>query len=443
MRRALFVASMAMVVMTLLAGCGSNPNPALSTSIASGAGQALTPSVLQPVHSFAGFDGAWARGSLVRSGNTLYGRTSIGGTANNGTVFSVNTDGSQFTRLHDFTAGGQNGAGNQPHHNAMLLAGQALFGAALYGGNLLNGAPDAQSGPGPVPPVFHASGNGTLFTLRTDGTGYTPIKVFDGPPGDACSPHSPPVFSQDGLLLYGMTANGGAKSRGTIHSLDPDGSNFRILYSFDTATGYNPHGQVTFDSTGSLLLGMTRSGGTTGKGAEGAGVIFSFDLLTSQYQVLWTFAAADPANGATNDHGFLTPIGTTLYGTTQLGGAHNEGIVFSMGETGSGFTILHSFGSGSDGKQPYGSLVQVGGWLYGTTQKGGAGGIGTVFRVSPAGTGYEVLASFDAATTGAYPEDNLTPDETGAFLYGQTEAGGAFDPDATLYYGTVFRLKVP
>jgi uncharacterized repeat protein (TIGR03803 family) len=50
-------------------------------------------------------DGASPYGGLVLSGNTLYGTARVGGSAGNGTVFAVNTDGTGFTTLHSFTQG--------------------------------------------------------------------------------------------------------------------------------------------------------------------------------------------------------------------------------------------------------------------------------------------------------------------------------------------------
>jgi uncharacterized repeat protein (TIGR03803 family) len=111
------------------------------------------------LHSFDGGDGAWSRGSLVREGRVLYGRTAIGGTENSGTIFRIDEDGSAFAVLDSFTAGGGNGAGNQPHHNAMLLAEGVLLGAALYGKNE-NNAPGATSAK-TIPPLTVQQGKGT------------------------------------------------------------------------------------------------------------------------------------------------------------------------------------------------------------------------------------------------------------------------------------------
>jgi uncharacterized repeat protein (TIGR03803 family) len=57
------------------------------------------------------------------------------------------------------------------------------------------------------------------------------------------------------------------------------------------------------------------------------------------------------------------------------------------------FTTLHIFDF-SDGSLPYAGLVQAtDGNLYGTTVLGGAGGEGTIFKITPSGTLTTLLSS--------------------------------------------------
>ena len=272
---------------------------AFAISALTACGDAPTSNPLDVVHAFAGSDGAWSRGSLVSDGTTLFGRTAIGGAANSGTVFRIDGDGAGFAVLYSFSAGGSNVTGNQPHHNAMLLRDGTLIGAALYGGNQDNVQSDPVTGDltSAAPPPTSDVGNGTLFTIGADGTDYRVLLGLDGGSAAPSLPHSPPALAPDGHTLYGMTASGGTNGSGTLYALDVDGANFRVLRSFATKDGDQPHGVVSFDSSGNLL-GMTRHGGTPASGT-GAGVIFHYDLTNGEYRVLHTFVAdstTDPSS---------------------------------------------------------------------------------------------------------------------------------------------------
>ncbi len=74
-----------------------------------------------------------------------------------------------------------------------------------------------------------------------------------------------------------------------------------------------------------------------------------------------------------------------LYGTTRCDGANQQGSVFELSPSGSGWTYrtLHDF-SGPDGKGPWGDLVpDSNGNLYGTTSLGGQYGLGVIFEITP------------------------------------------------------------
>ncbi len=76
-----------------------------------------------------------------------------------------------------------------------------------------------------------------------------------------------------------------------------------------------------------------------------------------------------------------------LYGTGG-GGVHSLGTVFKLNKDGSGYTVLHSFGTiTGDGRNPSGfagGLVEGrDGALYGTTQGGGSNSGGTLKLVNP------------------------------------------------------------
>jgi len=151
------------------------------------------------LHSFtATSDGGNPSAGLILSGNTLYGTAGDGGSGGSGTVFAVNTNGTGFTNLYNFTVpfpyGG--GAGPPPILNSdgaspdgLILSGNTLYGTAGGGGT---------------------DGSGTAFALNTDGTGFTVLHTFTGG-NDGGQPDA-------GLILSGNTLYGTASS-GTVFSI--------------------------------------------------------------------------------------------------------------------------------------------------------------------------------------------------------------------------------
>ena len=154
------------------------------------------------LHNFTGgTDGAEPYAGLILSGNTLYGTAQLGGSSGNGTVFKVNTNGTGFTNLHTFTAtlypDRTNSDGAQPSA-ALILSGNTLYGTAYRGGN---------------------SGNGTVFKVNTDGTGFTTLHSFtnlvSGGTNDGAAPYAGLILSGD--TLYGTTTQGGGLgNNGTV-----------------------------------------------------------------------------------------------------------------------------------------------------------------------------------------------------------------------------------
>jgi len=184
--------------------------------------------------------------------------------------------------------------------------------------------------------------------------------------------------------------------------------------------------------------------GTTQGGGAGGGVVFSLNRKTGAEEVLYSFCGQQNCLDGFNPRGLIDVDGT-LYGTTLQGGSYNCdqgqgcGTVFSLDPTTGAHTVLHSFGSGTDGTTPVAGLIHVNGALCGTTGAGGATGCGTlgcgtVFSIDP-NTGAEtVIYSFGAGTDGRGPEAGLTA-VNGKF-YGTTAEGGAHGG------GTVFVLKM-
>jgi uncharacterized delta-60 repeat protein len=346
---------------------------------------------------FSGSDGANPVAALVLSGTTLYGTTEYGGNDGFGTVFSVGSDGSSYTVLTNFVGGD----GANPYAS-LTLSGSTLYGTTGYGGS---------------------SGNGTVFSVNTDDTGYAVLYNFTesayGTNADGANPAAGLVLS--GTTLYGTAVSAGNYGYGTVFAVNTDGTGFTNLYSF-TATdpntgtnsdGANPYANLTL--SGSTLYGTTVCGGSSGNGT-----VFAVNTDGTGFTNLYTFTAIDPTYGTNSDGAIpaaLVLSGATLYGTTGYGGSSGNGTVFSVNIDGTGFTVLKQF-NGDDGATPNGGLVLSGSTLYGTTYGGGSSGNGTVFSVNTDGTGFTNLYSFTGGSDGANPNGGLVL--YGATLYGTT-----------------------
>jgi uncharacterized repeat protein (TIGR03803 family) len=125
-----------------------------------------------------------------------------------------------------------------------------------------------------------------------------------------------------------------------------------------------------------------------------------------------------------------------FYGTTQFGNFH--GTIFRMTPDGE-LTTLVTFtddGETNKGSHPFGALLQASdGNFYGTTREGGPKGLGTIFKMTPAG---ELTTLVEFTTNGIInkgdsPYAGLVQGSDGNF-YGTTERGGASN------LGTVFKI---
>jgi len=343
--------------------------------------------------SFTGSDGQWPCAGLVLGGSTLYGTTGSGGSSGDGVVFKVNMDGTGYTVLKSFLGGGD---GAEPNAG-LVLAGSTLYGTTGSGGS---------------------SGDGVVFQVNTDGTGYAVLKSFTG--SDGRCPRAGLILA--GSTLYGTTYLGGAWNEGAVFKVNRDGKGYEVLYSFHFSDGGYPWAGLVL--AGSTLYGTTEDGGNWDSGA-----VFKEDTDGTGYALLMSFNFSDGSSPFAG----LVLRGSTLYGTTEAGGSAGYGVVFKVNTDGSGYTMLKSFLGGSDGAEPNAGLVLAGSTLYGATAGGGNSGDGVVFQVNTDGTGYAVLKSF-SGSDGSGPYGGLVL--AGSTLYGTTEWGGSLD------YGVVFSLAM-
>jgi uncharacterized repeat protein (TIGR03803 family) len=265
------------------------------------------------------------------------------------------------------------------------------------------------------------------------------------------------------VMVVGGTSPGPAAfivPRTSVVKLAPSGGGYaeNILHSFPRLRdGRHPSGGLIADDAGALY-GATHHGGVRGSacGDSGCGTIFKLTPLRSGYtkSVLYRFQGG--SDGVAPGGSLIAGKMGTLYGTTLGGGVlscpfHGGfgcGTVFKLTPSGTGYveSILYRFQGGSDGASPDAVLVSdKTGALYGTTQFGGSGtacepGCGTVFKLAPSGSGYveNVIYSFQGGSDGELPIAGLVADKAGA-LYGTASFGGSLSC-RVVGCGTVFKL---
>jgi uncharacterized repeat protein (TIGR03803 family) len=386
------------------------------TVVTTGAAHAQS---FQLLHTFTGPDGAQPNAGLTLRGSTLYGTTRTGHSGSNwGGAYLLRPaeSGWVFQNLYIFDGTildrvvvGPNGSlyGTSPNNIAghpygyvydlrpplnvcttvlcSFWTGTVLYafsggsdGATpLYGDLIFD-----QSGNMYGTTSVGGTGNGVVYEMMGSGNNWTeqPLYAFAGSP-DGANPYHGVIFDSTGNL-YGTTAEGGATGNGAVFELSPNGSGGwteQVLYSFQGGSDGNyPVAGVIFDQSGNLY-GATASGGT-GSG----GTVFELSPSGSgwTHTVLYNFAGTAQCG----PWGTLTLQGGNLYGTTVCEGANNEGNIFELTSSGSGWTYnsLYDFTGGNDGSKPYGNVIfNAAGDMFGTAAFGGSSGAGVVWEITP------------------------------------------------------------
>jgi uncharacterized repeat protein (TIGR03803 family) len=344
------------------------------------------------------------------------------------TVSSALAQTPTFSTLVDFNGNVSSPKGSTPRGRLIFGKDGKIYGTTESGG---------------------ATGNfGTIYSVATDGTGFTSVEFANAVAGS--KPSAGLLLGSDGKF-YGVTNAGGAGTSplGTVFQYATGAIAPSTMVSFVTATqsdtGSSPTDHLVEGNDG-FLYGTTSAGGIPGKG-----VVFKIARTVPATPTTLVEFKDDVPNklrlGSKPSSLTLAKDGN-FYGTTELGGLYSYGTVFKVTPTGA-LTTLTSFGNGSAKvtdfpRYPRAGLVQgLDGAFYGVTAEGGPQTIssasanhGTVFRITTSGA-MSVLVKF-TGTTGSYlgrqPEAALIQGTDGWF-YGTTRRGGASDR------GTVFRFK--
>jgi uncharacterized repeat protein (TIGR03803 family) len=290
------------------------------------------------------------------------------------------------------------------------------------------------------------SGDGTVFEIAKTEGGYaaapTTLVNFNGSDGE--HPICGGLITDSAGDLFGTTNIGGSAGAGTVFEITKTEDGYAgtpvTLVSFDRTDGAFPQGGLVADAAGNLF-GTTAQGGTDNDGTV-------FEIAKTQHgyasapTILVSFTGSD---GEAPQGTLIADAAGDLFGTTDGGGADNDGTVFEIARTKHGYasgpTTLVSF-TGADGQGPLGGLIADAlGNLFGTTIYGGTYGEGTVFEIAKTQAGYAaaptILVNFKGSN-GEFPESTLIADAAGN-LFGTTYKGGTVRGKRN-QLGTVFEI---
>lgn len=261
---------------------------------------------------------------------------------------------------------------------------------------------------------FTPQGNSS-YALANAAATVKVLHGFTGRPNDGSALISDLV--QAGNVLYGTTSAGGQSDKGTVFAISPNGTGYKVLYSFKGKKD-GVGSAIALTNVGGTLYGVTILGGNTGNGT-----VYSIDAAGT-FKTLYSFKGGK--DGA-KPYAPMTNVRGTLYGTTSGGGANSSGTFFKISTAGTE-KVLYSFGStAQDGVRPYSPLIHLGGKLYGTTSNGGVGAIpgnGTIYSVTLGGKEAVLYRFKDEADGDCGFGCRLT--NIGGVLYGTAKDGGRY-----------------
>jgi uncharacterized repeat protein (TIGR03803 family) len=412
---------------------------------------------LKTLHWFTGGTGGRIPNGLVRGpSGLLYGTTQFGGPHLIGTLFSMSSSG-LLTTLASFD--GTNGSlPNSPLLEAAngKLYGTSKLGGAIGYGTVFEMTPQGSlsslysfvgesDGGNPVVGLIQArDGNlygagtgvsdnfGKLFKVSPSGS-FTPLHSFTGG-ADGTSAAGELVQAKNDKL-YGMSPGGGAHAHGNIFELAPDGT-LSPLFSFSGGfDGSAPAGALVEATDGNLY-------GVTAHNRIGNFEFYGTLFRVTTNGLLSTLYVLNFGDGSYPAAGLLESSDGNFYGTTEFGGAYNNGTIFRLSPRGT-FTKLADLDGLDTGAHPQAALVEgFDGGLYGTTSAAGPGGGGTIFKLSiTAAPQITSQPSSQSVFLGANPSFNVAVFAAPP-IYFQWQKNGTNLVDDSTFTGSTNRILI-
>ncbi|MEM9935235.1 MAG: choice-of-anchor tandem repeat GloVer-containing protein [Bacteroidota bacterium] len=365
--------------------------------------------------------GVFINSDLFATSNGFYiGECNAGGRDNNGTIFSIDREGENFTVLYDFP---DDSVGVQPRR--VIEKNGRIFGITGTGGNNDEGVIFTVDAAGQFGIVHHFEGDlngrfpveivafngriwgytssggpnfeGVLFSFAEDGTDFQVENAFGGTNNDGARPQGDLTIVGENLM--GTTRNGGNDDQGTLYMVNAQNTYQKV---------YDYIGELDLDErvkyTGDKAWGLTDIDATDG--FEEEYVLYSIDLTTYEFtsEVNWQFPEVD---GEDPD---INPEPLFIYNETIWGVflddeilAHN--FLWKYDPLTTTVDTIHVFDDELMGLQPHSELIEFQGKLWGLTEDGGLYGDGVIYRINEDGTDFKKVADFGPDLVGTNPEE--------------------------------------
>jgi uncharacterized repeat protein (TIGR03803 family) len=261
-------------------------------------------------------------GSLVEANHKLYGLTSRGGDADQGTLFEYDLSTGNLTKKIDF----DDDRGISPFGTLVLANNGRLYGVTSMGGEYNEGV------------LFEYDPANNTFVKKKDlyfgSGGYV---SFGG------------IIQADNGKFYGVTATGGQNDDGVIFEFDLVTESVSAKFHFNEFTsGSITKGNLMQASNGKLY-GMTFSGGQAAQGT-----LFEYDIVSGDFDKKIDFVGA--VNGGSPINQLMELPNGKLIGATTNGGQSGSGILFEY-DPSIGILVKKYDFKGTMGSQPSGNLI--------------------------------------------------------------------------------------
>jgi uncharacterized repeat protein (TIGR03803 family) len=334
-----------------------------------GSSYSNNPTTLVPLNNAYGA-GSYS-GVIADAAGNLFGTTYGGGAHGDGTVFEVPVTAYGYATTPTILVSFNGTNGSVLYAGMIADTAGDLFGTT-YGGGL--------------------GGYGTIFKIAKTTGGYasTPSTLASFNLANGGYPYGGLVMDAAGDL-FGTTYTGGANGIfGTVFEIPKTAGGYGkliTLASFNGVNGGYPLAGLIMDAAGDLF-GTTYGGGIYG-GGTGIGTVFELPKTAGGYGTLIRLVSFNGTNGSGPAAALIMDAAGNLFGTTSGGGSHGGGTVFEIPKRTGLYTraptTLVDF-NGVNGTGPMaGLMADPFGDLFGSTQAGGADNNGTAFELIRAG----------------------------------------------------------